>query len=175
MRHGNKINHLGRKTAHRHAMMSNMANSLILNKRIETTVAKAKALRKYVEPLLSKSKDDTTHSRRVVFSYLQSKEAIKELFGDVSQKIAGRPGGYTRIIKTGYRLGDSAEMCFIELVDYNMLLLDGDKAKKTRRTRRKKTESAEGAGAVETKAAVVKPVEDAVEPASPEKTEENQE
>ena len=111
MRHGKKINHLGRKTAHRHALLSNMASSLILNKRITTTVAKAKALRKYVEPLLTKAKDDTTHSRRTVFSYLQNKESVKTLFGEVASKIADRPGGYTRIIKMGeVRLGDNAEM-----------------------------------------------------------------
>ena len=123
MRHGKKINHLGRKTAHRHALLSNMASSLILNKRITTTVAKAKALRKYVEPLLTKAKDDTTHSRRTVFSYLQNKESVKTLFGEVASKIADRPGGYTRIIKLGdVRLGDNAEMCLIELVDYNTLV-----------------------------------------------------
>src|SRR6185503_7945135 len=111
MRHGNKINHLGRKTAHRHALLSNMASSLILNKRITTTVAKAKALRKYVEPLLTKSKDDTTHSRRVVMSYLQNKESVKSLFGEVAGRITDRPGGYTRIIKLGdARLGDGSEM-----------------------------------------------------------------
>ncbi len=117
MRHGKKVNHLGRKTAHRHALLSNMASSLILNKRITTTVAKAKALRKYVEPLLTKAKDDTTHSRRTVFSYLQNKESVKTLFGEVASKISDRPGGYTRIIKLGdVRLGDNAEMCLIEFV-----------------------------------------------------------
>ena len=137
MRHGKKINHLGRTAAHRKAMLSNMAASLILQKRISTTVAKAKALRKYVEPLLTKSKNDTTHSRRTVFAYLQEKEAVKELFDEVSAKIANRPGGYTRILKTGYRLGDNAEMCVIELVDYNedMIASTGTAAgaKKTRR------------------------------------------
>lgn len=138
MRHGKKINHLSRKTAHRRAMLSNMATSIILHKRIFTTVAKAKALKKYVEPLITKSKDDTTHSRRVVFSYLQDKESVTELFGDVAARVATRPGGYTRIIKTGNRLGDNAEMCMIELVDYNEVY--GSEAKpakaKTRRSRR---------------------------------------
>ena len=137
MRHGKKINHLGRTAAHRKAMLSNMAASLILHKRLSTTVAKAKALRKYVEPLLTKSKNDTTHSRRTVFAYLQEKEAVKELFDEVSAKIANRPGGYTRVLKTGLRLGDNAEMCVIELVDYNedMLASKGAAAgaKKTRR------------------------------------------
>jgi large subunit ribosomal protein L17 len=119
MRHCKKINHLGRTSAHRQAMLSNMASSLILHKRIKTTVAKAKALKKYVEPLLNKGKNDTTHSRRVVFSYLQNKQAVTELFRDISEKIANRPGGYTRILKLGNRLGDNAEMCYIELVDYN--------------------------------------------------------
>ena len=139
MRHRKKINHLSRKTAHRKAMLSNMANSLILHKRIQTTVAKAKALRIFVEPLITKSKTDTTHSRRVVFSYLKDKHAVSELFRDVSAKVADRPGGYTRIIKTGYRLGDNAEMCIIELVDYNENLLGKkveEKAKTTRRSRR---------------------------------------
>jgi large subunit ribosomal protein L17 len=122
MRHGKKINHLGRKTAHRGALLSNMASSLILNKRITTTVAKAKALRKFVEPLITKAKDDTTHSRRTVFSYLQNKESVKTLFSEVAGKVADRPGGYTRIIKMGdTRVGDNAEMCLIELVDFNTL------------------------------------------------------
>ena len=123
MRHGKKVNHLSRKSAHRHSMLANMATSLIMHKRIKTTVAKAKALRVYVEPLLTKSKTDSTHSRRVVFSYLQNKYAVTELFREISQKIANREGGYTRIIKTGNRLGDNAEMCIIELVDYNELML----------------------------------------------------
>lgn len=136
MRHGKKINHLGRKTAHRHALLSNLASSLILNKRITTTVAKAKALRKYVEPLLTKSKEDTTHSRRTVFSYLENKESLKTLFGEVASKIADRPGGYTRIIKLAdTRLGDNAEMCLIELVDFNTLYTK-DGAVKKGRTRR---------------------------------------
>jgi large subunit ribosomal protein L17 len=119
MRHGKKINHLGRNSAHRSAMLSNMASSLIMHKRINTTVAKAKALRKYVEPLINRAKEDSTQSRRLVFSYLQDKHAVTELFREISIKIANRPGGYTRILRTGQRLGDNAEMCFIELVDYN--------------------------------------------------------
>ena len=148
MRNGKKINHLGRTAAHRKAMLSNMAASLILHKRLSTTVAKAKALRKYVEPLLTKSKNDTTHSRRTVFAYLQEKEAVKELFDEVSAKIANRPGGYTRILKTGLRLGDNAEMCVIELVDYNedMLASTGAAgAKKTRRRAGGAKKKAEGA------------------------------
>lgn len=138
MRHGKKLNHLSRKSAHRKAMLSNMACSLIEHKRIHTTVAKAKALRVYVEPLLTKSKTDSTHSRRVVFGYLQSKDAVTELFRDVAPKIADRPGGYTRIIRIGNRLGDNAEMCMVELVDFNELMLNADKPEKktTRRSRR---------------------------------------
>lgn len=138
MRHGKKFNHLGRKTAHRKAMLSNMATSLILHKRISTTLAKAKELKKYLEPLVTRAKEDTTHNRRLVFSYLKNKEAIITLFGEVSEKVATRPGGYTRIIKTGFRLGDNAEMCIIELVDFNELMLKDTKpAKKTtRRSRR---------------------------------------
>ncbi len=137
MRHGKKVNHLGRTSAHRKAMMSNMASSLILHKRINTTVAKAKALRKYVEPLITKSKDDSTNSRRVVFSYLQNKEAVSELFREISQKVANRPGGYTRILKTGFRVGDAAEMCIIELVDYNENYSQNKGGKKkTKSTRR---------------------------------------
>ena len=142
MRHGKKFNHLSRKAPHRKSMLSNMASSLIIHKKIETTVAKAKALRKYIEPILTRSKNDTTHSRRTVFSLLNNKESVTELFNNVSEKIASRPGGYTRIIKTGFRLGDNAEMCVIELVDYNTLLLGGDDkaaASKTRRRRRKKS------------------------------------
>ena len=135
MRHGKTINHLGRTAPHRKAMLSNMASSLILHKRITTTVAKAKALRKYVEPLITKSKTDTTHSRRVVFSYLQDKDTVRELFDEISEKISQRPGGYTRIIKTGSRLGDNAEMCVMELVDYNELLL-GDTTEQKSKTRR---------------------------------------
>lgn len=139
MRHGKTINHLGRTASHRNAMLQNMAVSLILHKRINTTVAKAKALRKFVEPILTKSKDDSMHSRRTAFSYLQDKEAVKELFGTISAKIADRPGGYTRIIKTGFRLGDAAEMCMMELVDFNELLLGETKAKKAKTTRRGKS------------------------------------
>ena len=139
MRHGKKINHLGRKAAHRKAMLSNMACSLIDHKRINTTVAKAKALKQYVEPLITKAKNDTTHSRRVVFSYLRQKATIKELFGAVSSKVGDRPGGYTRIIKTGNRLGDNAEMCMIELVDFNDVYTNGKDKKKTKTRRRKKS------------------------------------
>ncbi len=140
MRHGKKFNHLGRKTAHRGAMLSNMASSLIEHKRITTTVAKAKALRVYVEPLITKSKENTTHNRRTVFSYLQSKQAVTVLFNEISVKVADRPGGYTRIIKTGNRLGDNAEMCMIELVDYNEIYNNEKKAaKKSRRSSVKKT------------------------------------
>ena len=138
MRHNKTINHLGRKSAHRGAMLANMATSLILHKRITTTVAKAKALRTFVEPLITRSKDDNTHSRRVVFSALQSKEAVTELFREISVKIADRPGGYTRILKTGNRLGDNAEMCIIELVDYNETML-GTKETKTKSTRRRRS------------------------------------
>ena len=151
MRHNKKLNHLGRTASHRSAMLSNMACSLIKHKRITTTVAKAKALKKFVEPLITKSKDDTTNSRRVVFSNLQDKFAVTELFKEISVKIADRPGGYTRIIKTGHRLGDNAEMCFIELVDYNENMAKEKVAKKTTRTRRSK-KSAEAAPAAETAA-----------------------
>ena len=123
MRHGKKFNHLSRTASHRKAMLSNMASSLILHKRINTTVAKAKALKKYVEPLITRAKDDSTQSRRVVFGYLQDKDSVKELFSAVADKVAARPGGYTRIIKTGARLGDNAEMCMMELVDFNELLV----------------------------------------------------
>lgn len=145
MRHGDKLNNLGRKTAHRKAMLANMASSLILHKRITTTVAKAKALRTYVEPLLTKSKTDSTHSRRTVFAYLKSKEAVNTLFKDVATKIADRPGGYTRILKTGSRLGDNADMCFIELVDFNENMLTAKapvKAKASRRGGKKKAADA---------------------------------
>ena len=137
MRHNKKFNHLSRKKAHRDALLSNMASSLILHKRINTTLAKAKALRIYVEPLITRSKKDDMTNRRIVFSYLQNKESVKELFGIVAEKVAERPGGYTRILKTGHRLGDNAEMCFIELVDFNENMLgEGKKAaKKTRRRR----------------------------------------
>ena len=155
MRHNKKVNHLGRKSAHRKAMLANMASSLIQHKRISTTLAKAKALRMYVEPLITKAKSDTTHSRRVVFSYLQDKEAVSELFREISAKIADRPGGYTRILKTGTRLGDNAEMCIMELVDYNeaMLAAKDDAAKsKKRRSRRGTGKKDEVAAPVKAKA-----------------------
>ena len=139
MRHGKKFNHLGRTASHRSAMLSNMACSLIEHKRINTTVAKAKALRVYVEPLLTKAKEDTTHNRRIVFSYLQSKEAVTELFRTVAPKIAGRDGGYTRIIKTGFRQGDAADMALIELVDFNELYNPNAEEKKTTRRSRRAT------------------------------------
>ena len=140
MRHNKNFNHLSRKKAHRDALLANMTISLILHKRIFTTLAKAKALRMYAEPIINRAKDDTMASRRVVFSYLQNKEAVKELFGDIAQKIAERPGGYTRTLKTGNRLGDNAKTCFIELVDYNEAMLKdkaATKAKTTRRSRKK--------------------------------------
>jgi large subunit ribosomal protein L17 len=136
MRHGDKVNNLGRKSSHRKAMISNMACSLIRHKRINTTIAKAKALKVFVEPLLTKSKTDSTHSRRVVFSYLQDKEVVTELFREIAPKISSRNGGYTRIIKTGYRLGDNAEMCLIELVDFNEIYSNDSTKKTTRRSRR---------------------------------------
>ncbi len=185
MRHRKSFNHLGRTSSHRKAMLSNMATSLILHKRITTTVAKAKALRGYVEPLITKSKEDTTHSRRVVFSYLGDKFAVTELFRNISPKVADRPGGYTRIIKLGKRLGDNAEMAMLELVDFNELLLtdSSKKAKSTRRRRggskKKSTETAPVAE--ETVAATDDVVEDAVveeiveekkEEAKPDKKEE---
>ncbi len=146
MRHGKKFNHLGRQAAHRDAMLANLAISLIEHKRITTTMAKAKALRKYVEPIITKSKDDTTHSRRTVFSYLQNKDSVTTLFREISEKVADRPGGYTRIIKLGNRMGDNAEMCMIELVDFNELML-AEKANTaakatTRRSRKKVTTDA---------------------------------
>lgn len=156
MRHNKKFNHLSRKKAHRDALLANMTISLIMHKRIFTTLAKAKALRMYAEPLINKAKEDTMANRRLVFSYLQNKEAIKELFNDVAQKIADRPGGYTRILKTGNRLGDNAKTCFIELVDYNTTYDANKKAEKkaTRRSRRggKKAEEAPAAAAPATEA-----------------------
>ena len=152
MRHGKKFNHLGRNADHRRAVLANMAISLIMHKRITTTLAKAKALKKYVEPLITRSKDDSTNSRRVVFSYLQNKEALKELFGAVAQKVGDRPGGYTRIIKLGSRQGDAADIAFIELVDFDENMLKTPKAeKKTRRSRKAapKAEATEAAPAVE--------------------------
>ncbi len=184
MRHGKKFNHLGRKAPHRKAMLSNMASSLIIHKRINTTVAKAKALKKYVEPLITKAKSDSTHSRRVVFSYLQDKESVHELFSTVADKVSARPGGYTRIIKTGARLGDNAEMCMMELVDFNELLLSEGtekKAKSTRRSRRgsksKKAEEstetvvAESAEVVEEAEVVETVEEEAADVAAEENTE----
>ncbi len=138
MRHRKSFNHLGRKSAHRKAMLANMAASLVLHKRITTTTAKAKALKMYVEPLITKAKDDSTHSRRVVFSYLQNKDAVTELFREVGTKVADRPGGYTRILKTGTRLGDNADMCIIELVDYNENLLAAKEETTKKSTRRRR-------------------------------------
>ena len=156
MRHNKAINHLGRKSGHRKALLANMATSLILNKRIQTTVAKAKALKMYVEPLITKSKEDTTHSRRVVFSYLKNKEAVTELFRTVAPKIADRPGGYTRVLKTGFRQGDGADMALIELVDFNEAALASapkKAAKKSTRRSSKKAVEAAPAAEVETPAA----------------------
>jgi len=160
MRHNKNYNHLGRKAGHRKALMSNMAASLILHKRIETTVAKAKAVKQFVEPLVTKSKEDTTHQRRVVFSYLKQKEAVSELFRTIAPKIAERPGGYTRILKTGFRLGDGAEMCIIEFVDFNEAYTTGvvpaatatEAKPKTRRSRKKSADAVEDATVVEEKA-----------------------
>jgi large subunit ribosomal protein L17 len=151
MRHNRVINHLGRTSSHRKSMLSNMATSLILHKRITTTTAKAKALRMFVEPIITKSKEDSTHSRRIVFSYLKDKTAVAELFREVSPKIAERPGGYTRILKTGHRLGDNADMCILELVDYNEAMLGGEAAK-TKTTRRRKTSKKKDETAAEAKA-----------------------
>lgn len=156
MRHNKKFNHLGRTASHRQAMLANMAVSLINHKRIATTLAKAKALRVYVEPLLTKAKVDSTHSRRTVFSYLQNKEAVNELFREVSVKIADRPGGYTRILRTGFRLGDNAEMCIIELVDYNENMLKEKATKKATRTRRSSKKATE-------EVAAAKPAKESVE------------
>ncbi|MCH5334497.1 MAG: 50S ribosomal protein L17 [Alistipes sp.] len=167
MRHNKNFNHLGRQAGHRKALMSNMASSLVLHKRIETTVAKAKALRQFIEPLVTKSKEDTTHSRRVVFSYLKQKEAVTELFRTIAPKIANRPGGYTRILKTGFRLGDAADMCIIEFVDFNEAYTFGttpaaaaEAKPKTRRSRKstaKKTDAVEDAAVVEEKPAKAAP------------------
>lgn len=160
MRHNKKVNHLGRKKAHLDALLSNMTISLIMHKRIFTTLAKAKALRKYAEPIINRAKDDTTNSRRVVFSYLQNKHAVSELFGEIANKIADRNGGYTRIIKTGNRLGDNAKTCFIELVDFNENMLKTEKKKATRTRRSRKSSAAETAApAVETPAAKEKAAE----------------
>lgn len=181
MRHNKNFNHLGRKAGHRKALLSNMASSLILHKRIETTVAKAKAVQQFVEPLVTKSKEDTTHSRRVVFSYLKQKDAVTELFRTVAPKIAERPGGYTRILKTGFRLGDGADMCIIELVDFNDAYTFGkvttaeEPKPKTRRSRKsaaKKTDAVEDATIVEEKKSAARakapkaaPVKNAAAPA----------
>ena len=176
MRHRKSFNHLGRTSSHRHAMLANMANSLILHKRISTTVAKAKALRVYVEPLLTRAKSDTTHNRREVFSLLQSKTVVTELFRDIVLKIGDRPGGYTRILKTGNRLGDNAEMCIIELVDYNENMLSSSKKEvsKKRRSRKKSDSSTPENVKKET---VVSKAENTVAEASetPSTTEENAE
>lgn len=153
MRHGKKFNHLGRTASHRKAMLSNMATSLIKHKRITTTLAKAKALRQYVEPLITKSKNDTTHSRRITFSYLQDKEAVTILFREISEKVANRPGGYTRIIKLENRLGDNAEMAFIELVDYNEVYKKDGAASERKSTRRRGGKKKAGAEATEATAA----------------------
>jgi large subunit ribosomal protein L17 len=172
MRHGKKINHLGRTAPHRKAMLSNMACSLIEHKRINTTVAKAKALRVYVEPILTKAKEDTTHNRRTVFSYLQSKEAVTELFRTVAPKIAERNGGYTRIIKTGFRAGDAADMAMIELVDFNDIYNPNAEEKKTtRRSRRSTAAAPKAAATVEATEAKVEETP-AAETATEEKTEE---
>jgi large subunit ribosomal protein L17 len=178
MRHNKKINHLGRTSSHRKAMLANMAISLIEHKRISTTLQKAKALRMYVEPILNKAKEDSTHSRRIVFSILQSKDAVTELFRDVSKKIADRPGGYTRILKTGNRLGDNADMCIIELVDYNDTYISDDaknvKKKRTRRTTKKASETTTETIEKETKTvAKEKSVEKSNEEVQNENTEDN--
>ena len=149
MRHNKKFNHLGRKKAHREAMLANMTISLIMHKRINTTLAKAKALRMYAEPLINRAKDDNMSNRRLVFSYLQNKYAVTELFREIAQKIGDRPGGYTRILKTGNRLGDNAQMCFIELVDYNEAMLKAKDEKKTGRTRRSRKSSKPAAASAE--------------------------
>lgn len=158
MRHNRKINHLGRQAAHRKALLANLANALIMHKRINTTVAKAKALKMYVEPLITKSKQDTTHSRRVVFSYLKDKKTVAELFREVAPKIADRPGGYCRILKTGFRLGDGAETCFIELVDFNETYTKEVKVAEKPKTRRSRSGAKKAAPAAEAPAA--KPAEE---------------
>ncbi len=170
MRHSRVINHLGRTSSHRKAMLANMASSLILHKRITTTTAKAKALRTFVEPLMTKSKEDSTHSRRVVFSYLKDKVAVAELFREVSPKISDRPGGYTRILKIGNRLGDNADMCILELVDYNEAMLGGDAAKpkttRRRRSAKKKAENVEVTGVAKDLTEKVEKAEVQEEPAN---------
>ena len=163
MRHGKKFNHLGRKTAHRKAMLSNMAGSLIEHKRVMTTVQKAKALRKVVEPLVTRSKENTTHNRRIAFAVLRQKEVVTELFNVVGPKVGDRPGGYTRIIKTGNRQGDNAEKCMIELVDFNDMYGKDEKKKTTRRSRRAKTEAVEAAPVAEVSAAEEESKEESAE------------
>lgn len=175
MRHNKKFNHLGRKAAHRKAMLQNMAISLIMHKRIFTTLAKAKALRVFAEPIITRSKKDDTANRRLVFSYLQNKDAVKELFGVVAEKVADRPGGYLRILKTGHRLGDNAEMCMIEFVDFNELALKesgAKKAKSTRRSRRKSSAPKAEAPKAEEKAPEAPKAEDAPEAPAAEETKE---
>ena len=168
MRHGKKINHLSRQTGHRKSMLANMACSLIEHKRINTTVAKAKALKQFVEPLITKSKEDTTHNRRVVFAYLRNKYGVTELFREVAAKVGDRPGGYTRIIKVGNRLGDNADMAMIELVDFNEIYNGGKKEEKKAKSRRGgKAKKAEAAPVVEAAAPVVEAVEEAPEAAAP--------
>jgi len=168
MRHKKNFNHLGRKTAHRKAMLSNMASSLIMHKRIETTTAKAKALKRYVEPLITRSKDDSTHARRVVFSYLQDKEAVSELFREVGAKVADRPGGYTRIIRLGNRLGDNADMCMMELVDFNEnLLAEKATSKKSTSRRRRGSKPKTQGESVESAETVEAEVEAPAEEAAP--------
>ena len=159
MRHNKAINHLGRKSGHRKALLSNMASSLILHKRITTTVAKAKALRSYVEPLVTKSKDDTTHNRRVVFSYLKNKEAVSELFRVIAPKVADRPGGYTRVLHVGFRQGDAAGMALMEFVDFNEAALASTEKAAKKTTRRSRAKKAEAAPAAEAPAAVESPAE----------------
>ncbi len=170
MRHRKSFNHLSRTSDHRKAMLSNMASSLIIHKRIETTLAKAKALRSFVEPLITKSKDDSTHSRRMVFRYLQNKEAVSELFREIAKKVSNRPGGYLRILKLGARLGDNAEMCMVELVDYNENLLAQKEEKKTKTTRRGRKHTADKEKKVEAQSKVSEEVVDNV--AAEEKEEE---
>ncbi len=173
MRHGKKFNHLGRTAAHRKAMLANMASSLIEHKRINTTLAKAKALKQYVEPLITKSKDDTTHSRRVVFGYLQNKNAVSELFREVADKVGDRPGGYTRIIKTGNRLGDNAEMCMIELVDFNDLYSNAADTKKSKKRRSRRGSGNKSSESKQEESAVVDaPAEEVEAKAAEESTEE---
>lgn len=177
MRHGKKVNHLGRTASHRNALLRNLANALIKYKRINTTVAKAKALRVFIEPLITKSRNNTTHSRRVVFSYLQNKDSVKELFDAIAEKVGDRPGGYVRILKTGFRKGDAADMAMIELVDYNEVYTSGKDAGKEdgrkKRSRRGGGTKSASTAAVATAAAVAAPVvvEDAIEEAAVEATE----